>query len=125
MGYVGNVKVNGILFPVGSMMYGTCTTAPSVAEKVVDIEAIDVLKAGLTIHVKFMSPNTAADPTMNVNELGAKPIHRYSNIAPGTDSRGSWLPGSIVSFTYDGAVWIMNDYSRTDDMQEDIDGIHT
>ena len=121
MGYVGKVKVNGVTFPIGNTLYGTCTTPADVQEKVVALDGLDNIKTGTSIHVKFMNSNTTENPKMNVNELGAKPIYRYMEIAPGITSRGSWLPGAIISFTYDGVGWIMNDYSSTDDMQEEID----
>lgn len=125
MGYVASAKVNGVQFPIGSSLYGTCTTAANAVEKIVELNDFDKMPTGITIHVKFMNSNTAEDPVMNVNELGAKPIYCYSGTAPGKTAESSWQPGSVLSFTYDGAAWIMNDYSQTEDVQKEIDSINS
>ena len=109
MGYVGKITASGATHLVGSSLYGTCATDAATAAKVVVCPDFDALINGITIHVKFTYTNTAANPTLNVNSTGAKNIYRYGTTAVGTNSI-SWSAGSIVSLTYDGSAWIMNDF---------------
>jgi len=91
-------------------MYGTCTTAAATAAKVVTVVTptpadLISLKAGMTIAVKFTNANTAASPTLNVDGLGAKPIH-YRGAVLAT-SVGAWSANQYVLFKYDGTNWIL------------------
>jgi hypothetical protein len=70
---------------------------------------------GVTIHIKFTNRNTASNPTLNINGLGAKNIFRISSPITGQDNTKSWHNGSVASFTYDGNQWIMNDYTEASD----------
>lgn len=115
MGYVGKVTAGGSTHLVGSTLYGTCGTAAGTAAKVVTCSDFTTLLTGVTIHVKFTYSNTATTPTLNVNSTGAKNIYRYGTTKPGTSSGWSWYAGSVVSFTYDGSYWIMNDMIGNDD----------
>jgi hypothetical protein len=67
---------------------------------------------GVTIHVKMANSNTVANPTLNVNSTGTKSIKTYGSTAPGTVESTSWIAGDVLSFTYDGTNWVMNDYSK-------------
>ena len=109
MSYVGNVTAGGTTHLVGSTLYGTCDTAANAAAKAVTCASFDRLITGVTVHVKFTNSNTAADPTLNVNGTGAKSIYRYGTTRPSTTVATSWQAGAVVSFTYDGASWVMND----------------
>lgn len=102
MGYVGNVKIGSDTHLVGSTLYGTCGTAAGTAAKVVTCANFTTLITGVTIHVKFTNSNTVANPTLNVNNTGAKNIYRYGTTAPSTSAKTSWQAGAVVSFTYDG-----------------------
>ena len=110
MGYVGKVDIDGTTHLVGSTLYGTCSTAAATAAKVVTCADFTTLFTGVTIHVKMTNSNTVANPTLNVNNTGAKSIKKYGTDAVGTNATQSWYAGSVVSFTYDGTNWIMNDY---------------
>lgn len=110
MSYIGNVNVGGTTHLVGSTLYGTCTTAANTAAKVVTCANFDQLLTGVTIHVKFSNVNTASNPTLNVNSTGAKAIRRYGSTAPGQTAATSWQENSVVSFTYDGTYWFLNDW---------------
>ena len=94
--------------------YGTCETAAGTAAKVVDCDDFDQLIAGTTIYVKFTNSNSVASPTLNVNDSGAINIYRYGTTAPSTNAKTSWEAGSIISFTYDGTSWIMNNWLNND-----------
>lgn len=113
-GYIKDVKIGSVTYPVGSSLYGTCTTGAGTAAKVVTLAAFDTLATGVTIHVKMTNSNTAASPTLNVNSTGAKAIKLYGTTNPGTAVETSWQAGAIISFTYDGTYWVMNDSTNTD-----------
>lgn len=114
MSYVGKVTAGGSTHLVGSTLYGICMTDAGTAAKVVTCTDFDQLIGGVTIHVKFTHSNTAANPTLNVNGTGAKNIYRYGTTAPSTSVATSWNDGSVVSFTYDGTYWQMNNWLNTD-----------
>lgn len=103
---------------IASTFYGTCETAAATAEKAVTLSDSCVfndscLVTGATIHVKFTNSNTNATPTLKVGTATAKQIMAYGTTKAGTTATASWYAGSVVSFTYDGTYWIMNDY-KTD-----------
>lgn len=86
--------------------YGECTTDADVAAKTVTVSDFTTLQTGMTIHVYFKYYNTASSPTLNVNSSGAKAIiKRYS----GEEDKPTWFGGQVLSFTYNGSKWIMND----------------
>ena len=109
MSYVGNVTADGSTHLVGSTLYGTCSTAAGTAAKVVTCADFDHLLEGVTIHVKFTHTNTASNATLNVNSTGAKPLCKYGTTRAGRTVADSWESGAIVSLTYDGTSWMMND----------------
>ena len=115
MAYIAKIKdTSGTTGVVASCLYGTCSTAASTAEKAVTCADFDTTMAncptGLTIYVKFTNSNTATTPTLNVNSKGAKSIYKYGTTKPGTTANTSWQAGSVVSFTYDGSYWQMNNH---------------
>lgn len=59
---------------MGINAYAVCSTAAAAAEKGVACQGF-VLKTGAEITVRFTNTNTAANPTLNVNNTGAKPIY--------------------------------------------------
>ncbi|MBR3278698.1 MAG: hypothetical protein IKG01_07390 [Lachnospiraceae bacterium] len=98
-----------------TMFYGVCTTGGSTKAKTVTIEGFDesCLKTGVMIRVKFQNENTVSAPTLNVNSLGARAIIRYSIYGAGNAAWVSWNGQSVVSLTYDGTNWCMNDFNNT------------
>lgn len=103
---------DNITRPIAATLYGTCATAVNVGEKAVVCEAFDAFVTGMTITVKFTNSNTASTPTLNINSKGAKAIYKYGTTKPGTTPSESWSAGAVVSFTYDGTNWIMNDINE-------------
>ena len=100
---------------IASTFYGTCSTGASTAAKAVTLSDSCVfndscLVTGVTIHVKFTNSNTHATPTLKVGSATAKQIMKYGTTKPGTTADTSWYAGSVVSFTYDGTYWQMNDH---------------
>ena len=106
--YAGKLNVGGTELPIGSTLYGTCSTAAGTAQKDVTCANFDKLITGVTIHVKFTNSNTHATPTLKVNSTTAAQIMRYGTTKPGTSEAASWMAGSVISFTYDGTYWQMN-----------------
>lgn len=122
-GIVHKINNKGSVYSIGSTAYFTCSTAAATAAKVAtlyaDTTATITLVTGLTIHVKFTYTNTATTPTLNINSTGAKPIVKYGTTAPGKTTTTTWYAGAVVSFTYDGTSWVMNDYKYDTDANTD------
>jgi len=89
------------------MLYGECSIAAATAQKDVTLAAFDTLAKGVTVHVKFTNGNTAAAPTMKVGGTEAKAIKN-------PNGQLTWAAGSVLSFTYDGTNWVMNDGQNTE-----------
>jgi hypothetical protein len=86
--------------------YGTCATAKATQTKVVVCEGF-VLKTGVSIRVKFSEAQSYnGTPKLNVNGTGAIAI-----TSSGTTGavKYYWRAGEILSFTYDGSYWIVED----------------
>ena len=118
--YVGNVVSGGNTNLVASTFYGTCSTASNTAAKVVTLTNCDALLTGMTVHVKFQYTNTAADPTLNINGTGAYPIYTSGTVYPGNTALTSWKANAMVSLTFDGTAWRMNDNTSYDDVRTNI-----
>lgn len=80
--------------------YATCSTASGTAAKIVALTDF-TLVTGATVTVRFTITNTAANPTLNVNNTGAKAI-RYRNAAI---SAGYLAANRTYDFVYDGSSW--------------------
>ena len=80
--------------------YGECNTSANVAAKTVICDNFRLLR-GSRITVKYTETNTAANPTLNVNNTGAHAIyHRGSLIS------SSYLAaGEVHEYVYDGTYW--------------------
>lgn len=97
-----------------SFKYGECSTGASTAAKVVTLSPVlTALQAGEVIFVKFSNSNTASNPTLNVNGLGAKTIRRYGTTSPSTSAASSWNAGSVIALVYDGSYWQMVGWINT------------
>lgn len=118
---VSQIQVNNQSHPIASSAYGVCQTAASTAAKVVNIQNDAALQfqliTGVTVHIKFRYHNAAQNPTLNINQTGAHPIYRYGNSPIGATAESSWEDYAIISLTYDGNVYIINDY-KGDTQQE-------
>ena len=103
--------IDGVVFDgTGNIAhFGTCSTAAGTAAKVVSCTGF-VLASGAIITVKFTATNTAANPTLNVNNTGAKAImYRGSAI-----SAGYLAANRVYTFVYDGT-----DYELIGDINTD------
>ena len=81
--------------------YGTCTTDRRTQEKEVVLPNF-VLYEGAKIAVQFTYVTTVANPTLNVNNTGAKPIYARGSAIT---SAYYWQPNAICEFVYDGTNW--------------------
>ena len=104
---------------IGSTFYGTCSDAATTAAKTVILADSCVfddscLVTGVTIHVKFTNSNAHATPTLKIGSATPKQIMAYGTTKVGTTPVRSWYKGAVVSFTYDGTYWVMNDHSAID-----------
>lgn len=94
--YVGQVTIGSASYPIGSMLYGECTTAVGTAAKEVNnlgLTNFDTLAKGVTIYVKFTNGNSAAAPTLKVGSTDALSIVGAGAL--------TFAAGAIVAFTYD------------------------
>lgn len=87
----------------------SCTTAAGTADKTASLSGFQ-LKTGSTVHVTFANANTVANPTLNINNTGAKTI-RWNN-ASVTAAASPWAAGECVSFVYDGTYWVISGQSN-------------
>lgn len=82
---------------------GVCLTNSDVAAKTVSIQGLtrDDLKDFVKVTVSFAKGNTATNPTLNINSLGAYPIYAYTNnIRPGEINSGS-----LITLVWGGTGW--------------------
>lgn len=103
MAYITKKQTDNGIKPIGSNLYGICTTGASTVGKTVSMPDLDVLVEGVTIHVYFQYANTASNPTLQVGSTEAKPIKYNGQFG------GSWEAGGFISFTYYSGAWIQND----------------
>lgn len=91
---------------ISSSSYVACDTSASTAAKTVSLPGF-VLASGSTIKVRFTNKNTASNPTLNVNNTGARAIYRNDGSAVGNSEKFSWSDGTIVMLTYDSVHWVI------------------
>lgn len=106
MAYITKRQTADGVKPIGSNLFGTCSTASNTPQKVVNMPDFDVLVEGVTIHVWFAHENTASSPLLKV---GSAPT---ASIKQNGLSNGEWESGSVVCFTYDGTYWTQNGSAR-------------
>ena len=80
--------------------FGTCSTAAGTAAKTVDCAGFSLV-TGAEITVKFTVTNSAANPTLNVNNTGAKAIYYRG----GAISAGYLAANRTYTFRYNGTQY--------------------
>lgn len=114
MAYASKKKLSdNSIVPLGSNLFGVCSTASGTATKIVAMPEFNVLVDGVTIHVHFDHQNTASNPSLKVGSTSAQAIKRNGSL------NGVWEDGSVISFTYNGTNWVQNDSNN----EADIDSI--
>lgn len=97
----GDERVTGMIYGTQAGNYATCSTPAATAAKAVTIPGF-VLTTGVHVRIKFSANNTAATPTLNVSETGAKAIKvKGNNLA----AAGDLAANGIYEFVYDGTNW--------------------
>lgn len=114
MAYASKKKLSdNSIVPLGSNLFGICSTASGTATKIVTMPDFNVLVEGVTIHVHFDHSNTASNPMLQVGSTSAQAIKRNGVMS------GVWEDGSVISFTYNGTNWVQNDSNN----EAEIDSI--
>lgn len=83
-----------------TLPYGKCTTASNVIEKKVDVDNFS-LETGARVLVKFDNAVITSNPTLNVENTGAKAIY-YNKAAI---LSGYLKAGRTYEFVYNGTQW--------------------
>lgn len=101
--------ITGLQSDVSSLeaSYGTCYTVSSTAAKVVKCTNFK-LKTGAVIVVYFSQANKSNNPSLNVNNTGAKYITINGQYLT-SNSKYNWSAGQTVHFVYDGSNWRVAD----------------
>lgn len=112
MGYIKDVKIGNDTHLIEPILYGTCSTAADVAEKVVSIPNFELVSY-VRIAVNFTYNNTVSNPTLNVNNTGAHGIYYYykrgqSNSTTNVPGYSGMLYG-IRYFIYYNSMWLLED----------------
>lgn len=105
---INQIKLGNIEYAIAASAYAECSTAAGTAAKVATIctdsdttnTAFTLIK-GVSVNVKFTYANTAASPTLNINNTEAKSI-RYNNAAL---AAGLLKANQVYTFAYDGTYW--------------------
>lgn len=89
--------------------YGVCDTAVGTTAKTVTTNGTFELIPGSEVAIKFTHGNSVANPTLNVNNTGAKAIRlNNTNIsAPIAMEFSDIKVGTTYLFRYDGTYWEM------------------
>lgn len=92
--------------------FGICSTGANTAAKTATITDFALVE-GVTVSIQFTHTNTASNPTLNISSTGAIPIYKYGTSSVGITTATSWSDGAIVSLTYNGTGWIVNNYAMS------------
>ena len=103
-------SVNGKTGNVISWLpYFVCSTAGGTAAKKVtggSSYGISSMSDVTAILVKFTAANSASNPTLEIDSLGALPIYQYGTTAAGGSAATTgWQAGQVVMFVYDNGAW--------------------
>lgn len=87
--------------------YGISTTTAATTAKTVTASNLTpsnfILMEGAMIKVRFNYANTAASPTLNINNTGARKILDINGLQL---KSGAWAVDDVVEFIYNGSEWI-------------------
>lgn len=118
MAYISKENTRDGIKPIGSNLYGTCSSAADDTTKVVVMPDFDVLVEGITVQIYFQNENSAATPLLKVGSTVAK------NIRFNGSQGGSWEAGAFVSFTYYQNSWNQGNTNGVDTItNSDIENI--
>lgn len=94
--------IDGVTFDGSANIshYSTCSTAAGTKDKTASVSGLKLI-VGASALIKFTNSNTVANPTLNINGLGAYPIyHKGANI------EAKFLEANIpFLFVFSGTAW--------------------
>ncbi len=83
MATINKINVNSTEYDlVGSVFYGSCSTAAGTAAKTASINGKFTLYTGATVAIKFTKKNSVANPTLKVGTADAKAIYYHGAAIP-------------------------------------------
>ena len=96
--------------------FGTCSTAAATADKVVTVSADQDFTLTIGAMVTFALPatNTAQNPTINVNNTGAKSVKYNSSVITTGNLNRVGYSTRPTTFVYDGTYWVWVSWSCDD-----------
>jgi hypothetical protein len=96
--------------------WGTCSTAAATAAKVVTVASSQNFKLVPGAMVTFTAPNTntAQNPTINVNNTGAKPVFFNNAVVTTGYLNRAGQSGRPAAYIYDGTNWVWISWSSDD-----------
>ena len=80
--------------------YAICATAAATAAKTASLDHFALIP-GVVLQVAFATVNTAANPTLNINDTGAKPL-TYCGVAVEV---GALAQGQVYTLIFSGNAW--------------------
>ena len=83
----------------------SCSTASATAAKTAASPGF-ILRTGARVNVTFTNANTATEPTLNIENTGAKAIYNEAGVAVSATSPAYFPAGATVEFWYDGTNWV-------------------
>lgn len=107
-------KVSDLTNDVGGNVFvGTCATAAATAAKEVTISADQnfALQAGVMIVVKSTYTNSANNPTIEVNNTGAKSIWYNTGLITTGNLNKAGYASRFSYYVYDGTNWVWVNWS--------------
>ena len=120
-GYIINkVAIDSSDYLIGSTAFAVSTTAAATAAKTASTSASltnSDLAMGLTVHVYFQHGNTATSPTLAIDSATAKPI-----AANGATTAVSWSDDDLLTLTYDGTNWVINNAVASVSVTQNVTG---
>lgn len=111
-------KVSDLTTDVGGNVFvGTCATAAATAAKEVTISADQnfALQAGVMIVVKSTYTNSANNPTIEVNNTGAKSIWYNTGLITTGNLNKAGYASRFSYYVYDGTNWVWVNWSLDGD----------
>lgn len=96
-------------FGNSKIFYGGCDTAAGTAAKASTIDGFTGkdLENGVVVYITFDNTNSAANPTLNISDTGAKPIKCViRNELTGLPEANYLIAGQTYRFVYDGENWV-------------------
>ena len=105
-----------------NVAYGTCPTAAATAAKVVTLNgnAKWKLTTGSVITVLFSNTNTASNPTLNVNNTGAKSIYYGSSVITTSNLDRAGAASRLITYVYDGTQYRFANWGTDNNSDEKV-----